>query len=218
MTITLTQWLTLAVVCLMGAASPGPSLTVILSASIGGGRPAGLMAAWAHALGVTLYATLTVVGVTAVLARQPALFAGLQLCGALYLIVIGIRLLKSPAGTLAGGSATNTALLPAARNGFAVAFLNPKLALFMLALFSQFLSPTYGTLELALMVATAGIIDGCWYTLVAVLLTRPAPLDALRDHAGLIDKTLGLVITTLALYILADAAPLVLGTFNPPHD
>jgi threonine/homoserine/homoserine lactone efflux protein len=218
MTITLTQWLTLATVCLMGAASPGPSLTVVLSASIGGGRPAGLMAAWAHALGVALYATLTVLGATALLARQPTLFSGLQICGALYLMYLGIRLLKSRAGTLAGGSGANTALLPAARDGFAVAFLNPKLAVFMLALFSQFLSPAYGALELTLMVATAGIIDGCWYTLVAVLLTRPAWLDALRYRAGLIDRIFGLVITALAMYILADAAQLALGTFNAPHD
>jgi len=50
------QWLSLAMICLAGAVSPGPSLLVILDATRRGGRPAGMLAAIGHGLGIFIYA------------------------------------------------------------------------------------------------------------------------------------------------------------------
>ena len=50
------DWLSLTLVCILGAASPGPSFAVILSATRTGGRAGGLAAALGHGLGIFLYA------------------------------------------------------------------------------------------------------------------------------------------------------------------
>ncbi|MEM1191735.1 MAG: LysE family translocator [Pseudomonadota bacterium] len=196
------EWLSLASVCFAGAASPGPSLAVVLDAVLRGGRDNGIIAAWAHALGVGLYAALTVFGISALLLSRPELFTLLQVCGALYLLWMAARLLRSTASGHAVSEDAPSHVGRAARDAFAVAFLNPKLAVFMLALFSQFIRPDAELSESAVLIATATGIDGAWYTLVALLLSRGAWLDALRRNATRIDRGFGALLAILALSIL----------------
>ncbi|MEL7046981.1 MAG: LysE family translocator [Pseudomonadota bacterium] len=196
------EWLSLASVCFAGAASPGPSLAVVLDAVLRGGRGNGIIAAWAHALGVGLYAALTVFGISALLLSRPELFTLLQVCGALYLLWMAARLLRSTASDPAVSEDAPSHVGRAARDAFAVAFLNPKLAVFMLALFSQFIRPDAELSESALLIATATGIDGAWYTLVALLLSRGSWLDTLRRNATRIDRGFGALLAILALSIL----------------
>ena len=70
--------------------SPGPSLAVVVSASLQRGKAAGLAVAWGHALGVALYALLTILGVATLITAVPALFKAIQVAGAVYLIYLRI--------------------------------------------------------------------------------------------------------------------------------
>jgi threonine/homoserine/homoserine lactone efflux protein len=207
--VTLLQWISLAGVCLAGAASPGPSLLVVVRANLAGGRGAGLAAAWAHALGVGVYALLTVLGISALLRTAPSLFSALQFCAALYLLYLASGLLRGSAAPAATDNPASSQHYRAALEGFAMALLNPKLGLFMLALFSQFLRPHFGPAEQALMVVTALTIDGCWYSLVTLLLTREGWLEALRARGGLIDRLLGTLLAAVAVYLI------LLGPWRP---
>jgi threonine/homoserine/homoserine lactone efflux protein len=204
--VTLLQWLPLAGICLAGAASPGPSLAVVVRTSISSGVAAALATAWAHAAGVGCYALLTVLGISALLAAAPMLLTLIKVCGALYLLFIARGLLRSSSSNTETVRAPRASILRAARDGFAIAFLNPKLALFMLALFSQFLRPEYGAGEYAVLVATATLIDGLWYSLVAMLLAGGPWLRILRTRAALIDRGFGALLAALALVILLQAA------------
>ncbi|MEE4277305.1 MAG: LysE family translocator [Halieaceae bacterium] len=198
---TLIEWASLATVCLAGAASPGPSLAVILNAVVRGHRGSGLVAAWSHAAGVGLYAAATVFGISTLLVLQPRLFALIQLAGAAYLLRMALQLLRSSASSDLEESEKQTTQR-AARDAFAVAFLNPKLAVFMLALFSQFIRPGATLGESAVLVATATAIDGLWYSIVALTLARGAWLAALRRNAMHIDRIFGALLGLLALSII----------------
>ena len=198
------EWMTLAGLCWAGAASPGPSLAVVLSACRQGGRSAGLVAAWAHAVGVGLYAGLTVLGFSALLARLPALFIVIQLAGAAYLIWMAFKLWTS-AAPVEGDDEESAASMTAMRDGFAVAFLNPKLAVFMLALFSQFVQPGAPLLVNAQLVGTAFAVDGIWYSVIALLFTLDGWLAALKRNAQLVDRVFAVALSALALYIASQA-------------
>ena len=196
------EWLPLASACLAGAASPGPSLAVVLANTMAGGRAAGLLTAWAHATGVGLYAAMTVFGLASLIAGFPTLYRGLQVAGALYLLWLARGLLTSKGsgeGVEVPGKRTTSAL----RDGFTIAFLNPKLAVFMLALFSQFVSPDASLGVALLLVATATLIDGAWYSVVTLLLSRREWLYALRSRAQSIDRLFGMLLAGIAIYILA---------------
>ncbi|MGB5733230.1 MAG: LysE family transporter, partial [Thiohalocapsa sp.] len=186
---TLEAWLSLVLLCLLGAMSPGPSLAVVLSSLLRGGQGPGLAAALAHGLAVGLYALLTVAGLAAVVASSPLLFAGLELFAAGYLVYLALGALRSSGrpplpncirvSVLAGSGS-------AARDGFMIAFLNPKLAVFMLALFAPFTGPDQSLAAKAVMVFTIGGIDALWYVTVVLVVVRAGLLPALERRAVLI--------------------------------
>ena len=202
------HWLSLFSICLLGAMSPGPSLAVVLNATLGGGHRAGYATAIAHGVGVGLYGLLTVTGLALLITRSPTVFLAIQLLGAAYLVYLGVKSLRSSASPqlpTEGEEQQKYESHNAALNGFLVAFLNPKLAVFMLALFSQFLNPEAAALEKGIMVATVGITDACWYALIVVLVSRKTFLEKLRRSSRLIDRVFGVILIVLALSVLAKA-------------
>lgn len=198
------QWLSLVAICLLGAMSPGPSLAVVMGATLRGGALAGYTSALAHGLGVALYALLTVAGLAVLIAGSPLLFAGLQLAGAFYLLYLGAKSLRSQ-GSAVSLESDSGAVGNAASSGFLVAFLNPKLAIFMLALFSQFLRPEAPWSERGIMVATVGTTDAAWYALIVAMVSHPVFLKRLQASAQTIERIFGVILIVLALTVLVKA-------------
>ncbi|HKI74867.1 MAG TPA: LysE family transporter, partial [Pseudomonadales bacterium] len=66
---TLAVWLSACVVCALGAMSPGPSLAVVIRNTVSNGGREGVATAWAHAVGVGLYALATTFGLAALIIR-----------------------------------------------------------------------------------------------------------------------------------------------------
>lgn len=206
-------WLPLAAVCALGAMSPGPSLAVVIRNAVGGGRAHGLAAAWAHAAGLGLYALLTVFGLAVVIEQVRLVYLTLSALGAAYLFYLGVRALRAGGAVQdAATSARHTGAIRAAREGFFIALSNPKVAVFLLAVFSQFLRPDMGRADHLLMASTATLIDALWYSLVAVLLTRPGWLVALQRRAVWVERITGVVLIALAA---AGAGKLLLDGLRP---
>jgi threonine efflux protein len=200
------QWLTLAGICLLGAMSPGPSLVVVLSSTVSGGSRSGFVSAIAHGAGVGLYGLLTVTGLALLITQSPSIFLALQLGGALYLVWLGGKSLLAcfqGSSEITGGE--NTTGQNAATRGFLVAFLNPKLAVFMLALFSQLLRPEYGLHEKAIMVVTVGAIDAAWYSLAVILISHPGFKKRLLSSSRLVDGVFGVILLGLACSVFLSA-------------
>lgn len=196
------SWLSVAGICLMGAMSPGPSLAVVMRHTVRGSRKSGMVTGIAHSLGVGFYAALTVSGLAALFAVEPALHKGVAWAGGTYLAWLGIKALRS--GTPSEGENTGrgrVGLAVAARDGLLTSLLNPKLMVFFLALFSQFVSPDMPWEASLVMVLTATLIDGSWYCLVAALLSRRGSLGWLRDHGLLFDRITGTLLLLLALRV-----------------
>ena len=199
----LTHWLSLLLVCILGATFPGASLAVVLRQTINHSRLHGVVCAVAHGLGVGLYALLSVLGLLILLQQSPLLFKGISYAGAVYLLRLGYQgLIAKPGGGHKAELQTHTASLrDAARDGFMIALLNPKIGLFFLALFSQFVHAGMTLEAKAIFVATITLVDGGWYVLVAAVLSQGKLLGWLRTHQVWIERTLGVVLIGLALRI-----------------
>lgn len=200
----LTSWLALAAICVMGAISPGPSLALIIRNTVQGGQGHGVATALGHGLGVGIYALITALGLAILITQTPLLFDLIRYGGAAFLAWLGIKaLLARPAGGEAG---KEEGLPPRGRQGafegFMVAFLNPQLAIFFIALFSQFVHADTGWREGGIMMLTAGGIDALWYVLVALVLSRGPVLAWLKAKSTVIDKVSGLVLLGLALKVV----------------
>lgn len=203
----LEPWLSLLAICLLGAMSPGPSLAVVMGAAVRGGRRAGYGAALAHGLGVGLYALLTVAGLAVLVTRWPLAFVAMQLLGAAYLAYLGVKSLRQSRASLPpAAEPAAAAAVYGPMDGFWIAFLNPKLAVFMLALFAQFLRPGADLVEKGIMVATVTVTDASWYSLVVTLVAHGAVRARLTAHARRLDTVFGVLLILLAASVIWRAA------------
>ncbi|MBR9830454.1 MAG: LysE family transporter [Oceanospirillales bacterium] len=198
----LTLWLSLLVICVLGAMSPGPSLAVVLRQTVSNGRGHGILAGCAHAVGVGLWAAMTVWGLGVLVNEYPLLYQLITWAGAAYLVWLGITALCMAATpALAAEQGQRESHWQAACSGALISLLNPKLAVFFTALFSQFVSPEQSMTDQLILVLTAALVDGVWYTLVALLFSRPALLAWLRLHLKRVEQLTGIVLIGLAIRV-----------------
>lgn len=194
------DWLSLSGVLILGAMSPGPSLALVVRNTMRGGVRDGLVTSVAHGLGVGAYAFLVAIGLGLLVAQTPWLFDGIRWAGAAFLVYLGIGALRSRGGAFEPTQAP--ASLAPARDGFLMAFLNPKIIVYFLALFAQFVRPEAGAVERSAMAMLAFAIDAGWYIVVCLLLGTGAILGWLRQNAVWLDRLFGVVLIGLALAIL----------------
>ena len=201
---TLFNWLTLAGLCFLGALTPGPSMLVIARHTMANGRYYGLVASASHALGVGIFAMLALVGINTVLRLSPLIFQLLTLLGAFYLSWLGYQLLRSKQTPVSHQTAQSAheSLLSAIRDGLLIVLFNPKIALFFLALLSQFISPNLGWLDWGLLWAMISLIDGICYSMLTLLISQPHILEQLRQHELWINRASGLILLSISAHIL----------------
>lgn len=200
---TLTIWLSLLLICLLGAMSPGPSLAMVAKHSLAGGRSNGISTGWAHALGIGIYAFITLLGLAVLLHQFPFIFKGISYLGAAYLAYLGYNALRSKGGVAEKlQSGKSVSHFQSAKEGFLISLLNPKIALFFIALFSQFVALGHDISSKTIIVLTPIIVDGLWYTLIAVIITNNKLLDKLRMQGLLIDRLSGIVLIALSIRVI----------------
>ena len=199
---TLTTWFSLVAICCLGAMSPGPSLAVVLRHTVSNGRAHGIATALSHAVGVALWALLTVWGLAVVVVEWPLMYKFLTYAGAAYLMWMGIKALRSNGAGPMNVEQVSAPISAAARDGLMVSLLNPKLAFFFIALFSQFVSAELILADKLIMTGTASVIDAVWYIIIAVALSHSKVLDKLQKRSATIDKLSGAILIALALRVL----------------
>ena len=202
-------WLLLAMTLFAGAASPGPSLALVVRSTLNGGRLAGLRVALAHGFGVWLYALAVVFGVATLLIHIQWAMSLIQIVGAAFLCYLGTLMICGGLEAGAAGQplqeqqAVSAAPTRYVIDGFLIVFLNPKIMIFFLAVFSQFLTQDQ-TLGTQIAAATlAGLIDGVWYALVCALVSFGGFGVLLQRYAGPIDVFFGVILWAISLTILA---------------
>lgn len=215
-----TTWLSLVTICTLGAMSPGPSIAIIIQITAKGGRIQGMVAALAHGIGIGCYALLAAAGLAVIIKQSPVLFESLKLLGAVFLVYLGIKALgvnmpnlhvpgfrrpESKEPTTETLHSTDQQKVTRSSNsfiiGFLTAFLNPKVALFFLALFSQFVSDQAGFMEKMLMASTAATIDALWYCLIALIASEKTLVKKFSGYGNLLQKMFGLLLIALAIRV-----------------
>ena len=209
----ITQWSQLVLICIMGAMSPGPSLAVILRNTISGGRTQGVMSGIGHGLGITFYAVVAVAGLVAMINTIPHFYSIAQLAGSFFLIWIGGKMIisffkkdYSPNKKKQSKNSAHQGFL----EGFMIAILNPKIAAWLLALFSQFVQPEALLAEQFVLVSTVGVIDASWYCLVAFLASSDKLIKRLQQNYSRIELGMGILLIILAAGMIWRAIPQII--------
>ncbi|WP_175730634.1 LysE family translocator [Burkholderia ambifaria] len=125
--------------------TPGPDTAYIVGRSVAQGRGAGLMSAFGISAGCCVHALACAFGLTALLAASATAFTVIKLVGAAYLIYLGVRMIvaRQAAEPTGAAAAQGTAAKPLRQlfmQGFWTNVLNPKVVLFFVSFFPQFVS------------------------------------------------------------------------------
>ena len=195
-------WLFVATGVLLNL-TPGQDTLYILGRSIAQGRKIGVASALGISAGGVVHTLAAALGLSAVLATSASAFVALKVVGAAYLVYLGIRLLITR--TAAVGSTDIAGLVDmwtAFRQGMLTNILNPKVALFFLALMSQFIEPDSPTkLGAFLVLGITFLTTGTVWCLVLALgasrvrsffASRPRALQGLSQVSGALFIFLGL--------------------------
>lgn len=202
------DWLSLGLICVLGAFSPGPSLMVILGVTASEGRKKGFVASFGHGLGVFFYALLSATGLSILLVVHANLFSAIQLLGAFFLFYLGFRIFYP----IFFGSWTSNVKEKEVifsnpfRDGFLIAILNPKIAAFFLSLFSQFLIDGQLFLTHLIMAVVAGTIDTFAYVTMVFLASTSLMSRFLSDYKKPLECFFGIVLIVLACSLLLKIA------------
>lgn len=141
------SWETLlafATVTILVAYFPGPALLYTAAQTISHGRKAGLMAMLGIHLGCYVHVFAAAFGLSAVFKHVPELYMAVKIAGAVYLVWIGIGMIRSRLGAPDQPVSPPKTVKRALLDSFIVEILNPKVALFFIALLPQFVDPAAG--------------------------------------------------------------------------
>jgi threonine/homoserine/homoserine lactone efflux protein len=178
--------------------TPGPDTMLVAGHAARGGVRAGLAAVSGVVLGGLWYMALCGFGFLSVLTVFPTLFTVVKIAGAIYLAWLGFKLLRG-AIRPAPATAAAPALGKPFWQGLLTTALNPKVALFFLAILPQFVGTgPDAPLKGALLIAVPYVLGGFWLAGIALVAARAGRAAKQSNAMRWIEGVLGAAFIGLA--------------------
>jgi threonine/homoserine/homoserine lactone efflux protein len=195
------EFLIIAVVVTL---TPGPGTATILRVAARDGRRAAMSAIVGNSAGVLVWGILSAVGVSSLILASQVAFDTLRIVGAAVLVVIGLRSLLHRRRDAESAREEPPRRRAGWRSGLVTSVSNPKLAVFFVALFPQFLTRGSPVLPYALgMAAVIVVLDVLWFSTLAFAVDRARTLLKPRVQHGM-ERFTGAVMIGLGLRLATE--------------
>ncbi|MDR0217679.1 MAG: LysE family translocator [Enterobacteriaceae bacterium] len=201
------EFLGLAVIHFLAVIAPGPDFAVTIRQSVRFGRWAGICTAIGIGAGISIHVIYTLVGISALMHATPWLMVIAKLIGAIYIMWLGIKFIRSkPANldTLAEEEIilTSQSKWKAFWMGFMTNALNPKATLFFLAVFTTVVSSNTPTLIQAFYGAWMCIVNAVWFVFVSIIFSNELIRNKFMQKGYLFERVMGIVLIGFAVRLL----------------
>lgn len=140
----------LAAACIL-AITPGPGIFYVLARTLAGGTREGILSSFGTFAGGFVHVFAAALGLSAILATSAAAFLVVKYAGAIYLIWMGIKMIRTRNAAVET-TKTSGPSFRTFRQGILTELLNPKTALFFLSFLPQFVSPEKGQVVFQLLI------------------------------------------------------------------
>ena len=198
---TLITFVQVLTVCLLGAMSPGPSMAVVIHNAIFKGRYNGILTSIGHGIGIAIYATFAVLGLGIIIETNIFIFNSLKILSIIFLIFIGMKsILNKEKLNLEKKDVKEKTI--SFLQGFSISILNPKILVWFIAIYSQFMSINNELIFNIYLVTIAGIVDAFWYIFLTLAVTTASALNFFQTKILLIQKIQGFFFITLGLGLM----------------
>src|SRR5690242_3663545 len=180
--------------------TPGPATALVVRSAALRGRREAMLVTLGNSTGIFMWALASVLGISALVAASETAFWVLKIAGAAVLIFLGVRALRGR------GSSEGAAVLPGARTaygtGLMTSFANPKLAVFFIALFPQFVRSGASVLPTTLAMAVLLIcVDLVYFSLLALVVARAHRAVVSSRLARRVERVTGAVMVALGVRV-----------------
>ena len=182
---------------------PGPDFVAVVRSSMTGGTLAGLKTTLGVSAGLGFYATLSLLGLSAILIEFQWLAWAIRILGGCYLIYLGIRLVfaKPEQITVDQGGVGRSPLL----FGFLVTLTNPKAIVLFASVFATAITdqtPAWLLVSMVMLVVASAL---AWYSLVSFFMSSRLVLERFSDARHWVERVAGVCFVAIGGRILADS-------------
>jgi len=198
----LADWVTVFVVGLVVVITPGANFTMTLRNSLLYSRQAGLYTTVGVALGSLIHVTYCLLGIGVIISQSILLFNMLKWLGAVYLIYIGIKSLRSQRldnSSLDIKHQRSIGYAAAIRLGFLTSLLNPKATLLYLAVFTQLIQPDSPLTAQLIYGLTIIALEVLWYGAVALFISQEIVKRLVMSMIHWIERIMGAMLIFLGI-------------------
>lgn len=185
---------------------PGPDFVAVVRTSMTRGTRAGLLTTLGVTTGLCFYATLSLLGLSAILVEFQWLTWLVRVLGGAYVVYLGIRLLlrAGPAKLDADGGA------PASRQspllfGFLVTLTNPKAIVLFASVFATAVTAATPAWAVVLMIAFVGITSFTWYAIVSLFMSSAPVIRRFENVRHRIEQVAGVCFIGIGGKVMTDA-------------
>ncbi len=200
---TLAAFLSVVMIHLAAAISPGPSFVVALRIAASEGFRVAAALSLGFGLGALLWATAAMAGLALVFELVPPLFVALKVIGAAFLIYLAVQMWRHASKPMPQvvAAAAPRSVVSAIRFGFLTFASNPKPAVFFGAVFVNLVPAATPLGWKAAILLAVFINETLWYVIVARVFSFPRPRAAYAHAKAWIDRSFGTLLALLGLKI-----------------
>ena len=191
------------IVCMLGAVSPGPSMVVVINNALFKNRFHGILTSLGHGFGIGMYALFAVLGIALIIKTNLLVFNGIKFISIIFLIYLGVKSIISKSKLDFGKYNLNDGITSFSQ-GVSISLLNPKIFIWFIAIYSQFMSVDNDLFFNTVLVLTAAIVDALWYITLTLLVTSKIALDFIKNKNGLLQKFVGIIFIAIGLLLLIE--------------
>ena len=188
-------------VCLLGAMSPGPSMVVVVNNALFKNRYHGILTSIGHGIGIAVYAFFAVIGIGLVIQTNIMVFNGIKILSIIFLAFLGIISITNKSSLdfnkkdIKGGAKSFL-------QGFSISILNPKIFIWFVAIYSQFMSVKNDIIFNSYLVITAGVVDATWYVILTLVVTSSTTLNFIKDKIYVLQKIIGFFFIIISIILM----------------
>ncbi len=184
---------------------PGPDFVAVVRSSMKRGTKAGLQTTLGVSLGLLLYATLSLVGLSAILVQYEWLAWSVRILGASYLIYLGIRLLMTKKQDYLVNDDSQTPKTNSFLFGFLVTLTNPKAMVLFTSVFATAVTAATPPWLLVLMIAIVFVSSLTWYSIVSLFMSSGPVIRKFNKASHWIERLAGVCFIGIGGKLMADA-------------
>lgn len=199
-------FITLTLIHLLAAASPGPDFALVSRQALLQGRRAGLWVSLGIALGLGIHIAYSAAGLATLIAHSTMWMSAIKLIGGSYLLYLGYQGIRAKAqsGVIANEPAVimDVAAHRLVGKGFLCNALNPKAPIYFLSLFTIVLSPNLPASTLVIYGVWIMLLQLFWFSLITLFFSQPTIRRRFLAISHWIDRVFGVAMVGLGLKVL----------------